>query len=310
MLSIIIPAYNEERYLFNTLSNLIEIIKVRGCLHEVEVIVVDNGSSDRTPEECNRFSEVNLIRLPDRVTVSEARNRGVYASSGDCIAFIDADILITEQWLAAALEFSRNILSDKRIVTGHKVYVSRNPSKIELYWFACLKSSAATYINSGNLICSRYMFDLVGGFNESLKTGEDVDFCERAINAGASLRPNKDYFVFHEGYPKTLDAFFKRERWHGIGDVQSFTKLIRSKVALSGYICAFLTISILSFISVGMFLWAGLFFIFLSLMNLTIVVKRLTIFSPAQLAYAFFLNYVYLMARFASSFYRSQHRLR
>lgn len=83
---------------------------------------------------------------------------------------------------------------------------------------------------------SRKAFGQLGGFNENLKTGEDPELCMRARAAGFRIINNPELKVHHEGYPKTVRAFFKRERWHGAGGVSSLKDLLTSKPILSGVV--------------------------------------------------------------------------
>jgi glycosyltransferase involved in cell wall biosynthesis len=307
VLSIIIPAYNECSFIENTLQELHGYTKDRS---DIEIIVIDNASTDGTESIVRRHSWVKLIVLPKRVTVAAARNAGVKASRGSCFAFIDADILVSSDWFSALIDFAHVCHEEPLTITGCKVAISRKPSWIEEYWFRWMKTSGVNYINSGNLICSRAVFNLINGFCESLKTGEDVDFCHRAKNLGVAVRSDPSFLVYHEGYPKTLVDFFARERWHGIGDTQSIKKFITSKVAIAALIMMMLTfLCIILFVSskysaaLGVIILIGLF-------NVVAILKRLRIISLRQFLAAFFLNYLYFVARFLSLFSHSLKRNR
>ena len=114
MISIIIPAFNEAKYIENTLSTLKECI---GNYENVEVIVVNNGSQDGTLECVEKFSWVRIVDLPSAVTVAEARNIGVLHSFGAYIAFIDADILVSEEWWESLLNYS-NCYVNQLMISG------------------------------------------------------------------------------------------------------------------------------------------------------------------------------------------------
>lgn len=293
MISIIIPAYNEARYIKNTLSQL---EKCCGNCDEVEVIVVNNCSQDETRQYVEKFSWVKLIDLPSSVTVAKARNIGVSMSAGDCLAFIDADILVSEDWWVALTDFYAHHIHEL-VISGFKVSVSMNPSWIESNWFSCFKKAPSSYINSGNLICSRKTFDLIGGFDSNLRTGEDVDFCRRASNHGIEIRANGNFKVFHEGYPKTLKEFFMREKWHGTGDLQSLSKFLKSKVALSAFFITFSSLFGVMAILAGLVDLGALLMAFVVIGNCLTLIIRLRIRSPLQFVRIFFLNYIYLVAR-------------
>lgn len=97
MISVIIPIYNEEAYL----SRCIDSVLRSGC-PDFELILVDDGSTDRSPEICRaccgRDGRIRCI-LQDHQGVSAARNRGIDASRGEWIVFVDADDLISRDFL-------------------------------------------------------------------------------------------------------------------------------------------------------------------------------------------------------------------
>ena len=298
MISIIIPAFNEAKYIKNTLS---ELKRCFGDYYDVEVIVVNNGSQDDTSGYAREFSWVKVIDLPSPVTVAEARNIGVAYSKGECLSFVDADILVSERWWLTLLDYHNNYF-DRFVISGFKVGISKAPSFIELNWFACFKQYSSNYINSGNLICSKKVYDFVNGFDIKLRTGEDVDFCQRALSHGVEVCPNENFKVYHEGYPKTIKSFFLREKWHGIGDLQSLAKFFRSKVAIVSFAVVALTAIMLISLMLKSYilLIPSLLLIFAA--NAYSIFTRFKITSSTQLLICFFLNYVYFIARFSSIF--------
>jgi hypothetical protein len=121
-------------------------------------------------------------------------------------------------------------------VTGDQYHISQRPSWLERVWFDSLRAKTPTYIDGGNLITTRTVFDKIGGFSEHLETSEDVDFCMRAVSHGAELRVNQGFKAFHEGYPKTASGFVRRERWHGRSDFRNVTSVVSSKVAVAAVV--------------------------------------------------------------------------
>lgn len=308
MISIIIPAFNEAKYIKST---LFELEKCFGIYSEVEVIVVNNGSQDKTSEYARQFSWVKVIDLNSPVTVAEARNIGVSQSSGKYLAFIDADILVSEEWWMTLVNYCKNYF-DEMIVSGCKVSVSKNPSWIELNWFACFKKSPSSYINSGNLVCSKKVYDLIGGFDPKLKTGEDVDFCSRAAAKGVAISADEKFKVYHEGYPKGLKAFFLREKWHGTGDLQTIANFFRSKVAMVSFAIVVFTVLLLCALFFQVYYLVLLLAFLIITINLFSLFSRFRVVSLKHFFICFFLNYTYFLARFFSIFelYKSGNRNR
>ena len=101
--SIVIPAYNEEKYIGRLLASL-QKLPLENIL---EIIVVDNCSVDKTKEiVLSAVSFLPKLRLIDesRKGVAWARTRGVKESSGEIIAFLDADTYVSEKWLKMILD--------------------------------------------------------------------------------------------------------------------------------------------------------------------------------------------------------------
>lgn len=225
-LSIIIPAYNEA----SDLPNLVESIRREVSL-EVDIVVVDNGSSDGTGELAQQLG-CRLIKAPGRMFPSAARNFGAQHCDSPVLVFLDADVIVTATWAREVerLAGDRDFLEGWS-VTGESCHISKSPAWIERFWFEPLRRNGRTFVNGANMIISRKAFETSSGFNSKLETGEDVEFSERAMQCGITVKLNPKLIVHHEGFPKDLKSFFEREKWHGVGDFSSFSFFMRSKVA-------------------------------------------------------------------------------
>jgi glycosyltransferase involved in cell wall biosynthesis len=208
--SFILPVRNEQRWIAQTLRNLRAHVPA-GL--DYEIIVVDNGSLDRTREIADEFG-VDLL-LQTRGTVAAVRNTGVRRARGEVLVFLDGDVMLTSAWRDRFTATCARLRADPRCVTGSTVRVPEHPTWIEKQWFARQQQRAHTHINSGHLITSRSLFDQLGGFCEGLETGEDYDFCVRARALGATIENDAALPAIHEGFPKTLRNFFRRELWLG-----------------------------------------------------------------------------------------------
>lgn len=249
--AIIIPAHNESQFL----QGLLDSVQSYGPA-EAQVIVVDNGSTDGTAEIARKHGAV-IVSVPSRISPSLARNMGVAQASVECeiLIFLDADVLLTPEWRAEWEKTAQSIFENKEQLTGASYDVSKRPGWIERNWYAPLASRIPTTINGGNLITSHDLFKKIHGFDARLETGEDVDFCVRAQQAGAQLIINRGFRTHHEGNPKTIAAFVKRERWHGTGDVVSFSHAIASRVVLMA--CVFAVLNLCLFGSIACALACG-----------------------------------------------------
>ena len=226
MISFIIPAFNEE----GVIGNTIEAIVNHCPIDDKEIIVVDNGSNDQTAQEASGLG-ANGVSFHEG-TIAAARNYGVTQSSGSILVFIDADVLLTEKWQQNITAQIESLKNNPMQVTGSRCHPPENGNWFNQHWYKLMTKQSTNYINSGHLITTRELFDKISGFTESLKTAEDYDFCQKALKANSALIPNYDLVTIHDGYPKTLKHFIQRERWHGKEDYQSLNSTLNSKVAI------------------------------------------------------------------------------
>jgi glycosyltransferase involved in cell wall biosynthesis len=172
VISVVIPAWNEEKYIGAALEALFaaaENLKAAGG--EAEVIVVDNASSDATAERAARFG-VKVIREEER-RIATVRNAGARAATGGFLAFLDADSRPSPN----ALVRIRETLSSGQYLGGG---VRIRPEKWTLAAapaFAGLRVVERILgISAGMVFATREAFDAVGGFDESVYASEDLRF--------------------------------------------------------------------------------------------------------------------------------------
>jgi glycosyltransferase involved in cell wall biosynthesis len=213
VISVVIPLYNDEENIHQCLASLsVEL------LAEDEVIVVDNGSTDHSVSIVSQFQEMNVKLLTLEVgNVSAVRNFGAQHAKGDILAFIDSDCLVQSGWRSASLRKLHG--SDESIVaTGSKCFVPKDVPWFTRTWFAQRRPDGdVIYINSGNFIIKKSVFQSIKGFNDTLVTGEDSEICLRLRQAGYRVVEDAAIAVVHLGNPKTLTAFFQQQKWHALG---------------------------------------------------------------------------------------------
>ena len=240
LLSFIIPAYNEEKYIGKTISKIKEYVPSR---YRYEIIVVDHGSTDKTEEIAIKMGAKVISRNDG--TIASLRNCGANIANGDIFIFLDSDVSLTQQWGDNIAPVVQSLNEGARLLTGSWYTISEDPNWIEKYWFEPLQKINNTHINSGHMIISRSQFFELGGFDDKLETGEDYDISMRAKTLNIQVIDNHDLMVIHEGYPNGLWEFMLREYWHGKGDVLNIRSVLRSKVALLSFIFMLLHLMLL-----------------------------------------------------------------
>ena len=173
-ISVIIPAYNEERYLGETLNCLQRatgLLRERGSV-AIEIVVVDNGSTDATASIA-RSAGARLCEEAEH-NIARVRNTGAYAASGQVLVFIDADVTVPESLLRRIDE----VMADETCLGG-AVDTSYRPARhaVKLYLRMWRLLGKLTGMAQGaTQFCRRDVLVSLAGYDETLFMGEDVDF--------------------------------------------------------------------------------------------------------------------------------------
>ena len=163
-LSIIIPAYNEEKYIADTLKKL----------DGYETIVVCNGCTDRTKEEAEKHA-TKVIELKDK-GVSAARNVGARAASFERLVFLDADMHVDNKVLGL-ISTSRFNIGTCKVKPNSKKVIDK-----VVMWGKSQVHRLGTC--TGLIFCDENIFEKASGFEENLSIKEDGRFLRRAIKLG------------------------------------------------------------------------------------------------------------------------------
>jgi mycofactocin system glycosyltransferase len=221
--SIIIPVRNRPVALRDCLTSLADLDYPKSLL---EVIVVDDGSNDHTPEVAREFGAVLVDSGSIGGGPAAARNRGALRAGGEILAFIDSDCTASARWLRELLP----VFGDAKVAAvGGWVDGMHEAGALDRYEavMSSLNLGRRTmfggaggdtfYLPSCNLLVWREAFSAVGGFRSELTVGEDVDLTWRLRDAGWSIVYLPKGAVCH-AHRNRLRPFMKRRFDYGTSE--------------------------------------------------------------------------------------------
>lgn len=168
MISFIIPAYNEEKYIERTLKNI---------PNKFEKIVICNGCTDKTYSISKKYAKA--VKMNEK-NVSKARNLGASKAKNDFLIFLDADTKLDKEALDELL-----ILKNKNIIGTFKVKFNKNNLYLGIFGFIKnLFPLFEIHNASGVIFCHKSIFKKSKGFDERVLLKENHDFVRRAKKYG------------------------------------------------------------------------------------------------------------------------------
>lgn len=222
--SVVLPVFNEERYLEECLKTL---RKISYPEDKYEIIIVDNGSTDSSFEIARRYADQALL-WPD-VNVGAVRNFGVKHAKGDVLVFLDSDCLVPGDWLRQGVKL---LFAEEKCVYGGNLNLREKPYWVEKFWL--LKNSSDkvpqhNLLGSCIFIQKRAFFD-AGGFDENVTSGEDSALSNTLVKLGYTVIINRRLGVVHLGNPITVTGFIKRQIWHAENYIKSLNQSLKDKM--------------------------------------------------------------------------------
>ena len=207
--SVIITTKNEEKNIENCLKSILQQSYPRD---KIEIIVVDNNSTDRTKEIAKKYTERVFNRGPER---SAQRNFGVKQAKGKYYLYLDADMTLSPNVISECVEKFRNsnlvALYIPEIVTGNTFW-----SKVRRF--------ERSFYNATVIDCVRFVrmedFLAVDGFDETMSGPEDWDFDKKIRNRGKVDIIESP--IYHSEGKFNLRKYLKKKGYYA----QSFNKYI------------------------------------------------------------------------------------
>lgn len=208
LISVIIPVYNRRELLPRALKSVLN-----QSYTDLEVIIIDDCSTDEISDldQLSSDKRISCYRRPVRSGVSKARNDGVLRARGEWLAFLDSDdewlrekLALQMQWVLAHPRFEIVQTKEIWIRNGIRVNPPQTHEKFEGDLFEA--SLDRCMITPSSVVLSRKLFDLVGGFNESLPACEDYDLWLRICTSHQVGLINEYLLIRYGGHADQLSS--------------------------------------------------------------------------------------------------------
>ena len=180
LVSAVIPVYNGERYLAETLQSVLS-----QDYPELEIVVVDDGSVDGTAAIARGFKQVRYVYRTNQGQAT-ARNEGITVSSGELLAFLDADDLWTPNKLSTQVNYMLEHPDVGYTLARQSLFME--PGTDVPAWLRedLLHGDHVGFFPS-TLVAWRWVFEQIGFYDPSFRIGESADWFARAKDAGIAM---------------------------------------------------------------------------------------------------------------------------
>jgi GT2 family glycosyltransferase len=221
--SVVVCSYNGAATLEECLRSLMEL-----DYPDYEVILVDDGSQDRTPQIADQFPQVVYLRQRN-LGLSVARNVGARAAKGEVVAYTDSDCVADEHWLRHLVKAMRDqhapAIGGPNISPPRDSWVAQcvaaspgNPSHV------MLDDCHAEHVPGCNMAFDRQVLLSLGGFDPQFRqAGDDVDICWRLLDAGYQIGYAPGAIVWHHRR-STVSAYLRQQKGYGRSEAVVYFK--------------------------------------------------------------------------------------
>jgi len=224
-ISLIIPAYNEEKYIGRTLESVVKAKESYAKPDLIEVIVVINCCTDKTEEIAKSFGAEVIFEKERRIAA--VINRGAEVARGEILCFLDADSLITPSIFNSIDE---TMLDGKYVGGGTNIKFAK--SSLGLFCILCITVFPFRWllgVAGGLIFTSKKTFEELGGFDESLYCAEDSKFVLELKRYGR--QEGKRFKIITSDYVITSTRIFdKFGDWYYFKHLPNFLLNLRKMV--------------------------------------------------------------------------------
>ncbi len=220
------PSHRDVTVIIPVRDNTSGVRRLVPALRGLRIVVVDDGSSIPIQREvlAAAHPDIEVLRHPRSRGPAAARNTGLAACTTGFVAFLDSDVVPRRGWLEALLgHFCDPTVA---LVAPRIVGLAQNDHLVARYEAVrssldlgqreapVLPYSTVSYVPSAAIICRTSALRDVGGFDETLRSGEDVDLCWRLVEANARLRYEPIALVAHDHRTELRD-WIARKAFYG-----------------------------------------------------------------------------------------------
>ncbi|QNK40834.1 glycosyltransferase [Caproicibacter fermentans] len=226
LVSVCVPVYNAEKTLQECLESLIG-----QTYHQMEIILIDDGSTDGSPEICRRYAKrdrrIRFIRQKN-AGVGAARNAGIKASRGEFLAFADADDWVSKDMFRKLTQDA--VSSRSQLVFCNFAMVKENRQtrrdqfrgmkeqdpQIKMKLLSGILSPSERNImgSSCTVLISRELLMKHGiRFSETIRMSEDMLFVLQCVDAAERISVNREFLYFYRDNPGSVTRNYIQNMW-------------------------------------------------------------------------------------------------
>ena len=173
--SVIIIVYNGELYLSDAIKSVLQ-----QKYQPLEIILVDDGSTDKSASIAKSYSQVNYFHQPN-FGVSAARNLGISKAHGELITFLDYDDLMLPDTISIRSSYMVKHSDVSCLLTMHRSFLE--PGVKKPGWVRNIEFEEGVF-GTGYMMVRKNLFDQINGFDSAFRTGEDTEFVFRVRKSG------------------------------------------------------------------------------------------------------------------------------
>ena len=242
--SVCLTCYNESDFVEEAVRS---VLRQTAADRIEQIIIVDDGSTDRSPEKLQRLAEETgriLLVVQENRGLPAARNRAMREATGDLIAFLDSDDI----WHPSKIEKQIEGFADSTVGLVYSDYVDFFHKHLDEGMLVCVRrlsdrgpSLARDYyvkdapIMPSTAVIRREVLETIGGFDEASRIGEDTDYWMRIVLAGFGVQHTPGGLAFKRRHQRNLTANLERfvsvfeQQTHKFAEQYSFLQPLVSR---------------------------------------------------------------------------------